>query len=83
MPMTRDEFRAMQNKLQMTNYHRHLRQADKAANNAAATIAGVVLVFSHDGEDEVHYFDATWIDPHIATEIRKAVEHQLRELEGR
>lgn len=45
MPMDRNEFRAMQHKLQMTNYARHLKQADRAAQHCGVTVAGIVLIF--------------------------------------
>ena len=77
MPMDRKDFRAMQSKLGMTNYARHLKQADKAASIAGATLAGVVLVFSHGGEDEVHYFGVPWVADEVAKDVRKAVHGQL------
>jgi hypothetical protein len=80
MPMDRKDFRVMQNKLQMTNYARHLKQADKAASIAGATLAGVVLVFSRSGEDEVHYFGVPWVDDEVAKDIRNAVHGQLGEM---
>lgn len=70
----------MQAKLNMTNYARHLRQADKAAAHVGVTVAGVVLVFSHAGEDEVHYFGVPWIDEPQAKDIRKAAHSQLAEM---
>jgi hypothetical protein len=80
MPMDRKDFRAMQSKLQMTNYPRHLKQADKSAARVGVTVAGVVLVFSHGGEDEVHYFGVPWVDDEVAKDIRQAVHGQLGEM---
>lgn len=80
MPMDRQDFRIMNDKLQMSNYARHLRQADKAAARAGVTLAGVVLVYSHGGEDEVHYFGVPWVDDEVAKDVRKAVYGQLGEM---
>jgi hypothetical protein len=80
MPMDRKQFRAMQSKLGITNYSRHLKQADKAASHVGVTLAGVVLVFSHGGEDEVHYFGVPWVDEEVAKDIQKAVHGQLGEM---
>lgn len=80
MPMDRNEFRAMQHKLQMTNYARHLKQADRAAQHCGVTVAGIVLIFSQGGEDEVHYFGVPWVDEEVSKDIRKAVHGQLGEM---
>lgn len=80
--MERSEFRAMQNKLQMTNFGRHLRQADRAAGNAGVIVAGVILIYqsAYADADEVHYFGVPWIEDPQAKEIRKAAHAQLGEI---
>lgn len=78
--MERAEFRAMQRKLEMTNFSRHLRQADRAAGNAGVTVAGVILVYQTEGADEVHYFGVPWIEELAGKEIRKAAHAQLGEI---
>ena len=78
MPMDRAEFQAHKARLDRTNFHRHLRQADKAASFVDVTLAGVTLLFTNAaGESEVHYFGLPWVDPEVAKDIRKAVLGQL------
>jgi len=80
-PMDRYEFRTHQQRLDRTNFMRHLRQADKAASFVDVTLAGVTLLFTNaEGESEVHYFGLPWVDPEVAKDIRKALLGQIQAL---
>lgn len=80
MPMDRNELRTHRERLEQTNFSRHLRQADRAAGFVNVTLAGVAVVFTRGDESEVHYFGTPWVDPEQAKEIRKALLGQLTAL---